>query len=476
MFKKDQIIKVKLTDLAEKNLCYGKLDNGMSVFVNGLVTIGDIVNAKIIKIKKNYLICKFESFITKSSSRVDPKCEYFGLCGGCKWQHVDYSKQLIYKKKLIENSIKQIGGFKNLYCEDCISSEKKFYYRNKVDFSFTDLRYLSEEELNLDPNNINKRVDFALGFHPSGCYSKAIDIEKCHLISSISNQIQNVMRSFCITHKNKLPIYSTRSHKGELRNLVIREGFNSGQIMINLVTSTHNSKLMQKLSKELISKFNNQITTFVNSTTNAKNTIAFGQKEYCMIGDGFIIDILHNYKFRISPNSFFQTNTHQAEKLFEEMIALSELDKDQIVYDLCCGTGAISILASNHCKKVLGIEINEHSIKDAKINAKLNNISNCEFLHLNINNLSNIKEITNQFGKPNVIIIDPPRAGLSTKSIQNILKLKPEKIIYISCNPSSFARDAKIICEHYYDLNLCKPIDLFPQTNHVELISKFIIK
>ena len=257
---------------------------------------------------------------------------------------------------------------------------------------------------------------------------------------------------------------------------MIREGFNSGQIMVNLVTSTHNSQLMQKLSKELISKFNNQITTFVNSTTNAKNTIAFGQKEYCMIGDGFIIDILHNYKFRISPNSFFQTNTHQAEKLFEEMIELSELKKDQIVYDLCCGTGAISIIASNHCKKVLGIEINEHSIKDAKINAKLNNISNCEFLHLDVNNLSNIKEITNQFGKPNVIIIDPPRAGLSTKSIQNILKLKPEKIIYISCNPSSFARDAKIICENFYDLNLCKPIDLFPQTNHVELISKFIIK
>ena len=158
------------------------------------------------------------------------------------------------------------------------------------------------------------------------------------------------------------------------------------------------------------------------------------------------------------------------------MIILSELKKDQIVYDLCCGTGAISILASNHCKKVLGIEINEHSIKDAKINAKLNNISNCEFLHLDVNNLSNIKEITNQFGKPNVIIIDPPRAVLSTKSIQNILKLKPEKIIYISCNPSSFARDAKIICENFYDLNLCKPIDLFPQTNHVELISKFIIK
>ena len=476
MFKKDQIIKVKLTDLAEKNFCYGKLDDGMSVFVKGLVTIGDIVDAKIIKIKKNYLICDLVSFISKSSSRIDPKCKHFGLCGGCKLQHVDYSKQLIFKRKVVEDSIKHIGGFVNLHCEDCISSKKKFYYRNKVDFSFTDLRYLSDEELNLNPDKMVKRVDFALGFHPSGCHSKAIDIDKCHLISSILNQILNLIRTFCITHKKQLPIYSTKTHTGELRNLVIREGFNSGEIMVNLVTTTHQRQLMQKLANELISVFNNQITTFVNSTTNAKNTVAVGQKEYCMIGNGFIVDMLHNYKFQISPNSFFQTNTHQAEKLFEEMISLSEFNKKHIVYDLCCGTGAISILASKHCKKVLGIEMNKNAINDAKINAKLNNIFNCEFIHLDINKLSNIQDIMDKFGKPNTIIIDPPRAGLSIKSIQTILKLKPEKIIYISCNPSSFARDAKLICETFYNFNLCKPIDLFPQTNHVELISKFILK
>ena len=476
MFKKNQIIRVKLTDLAEKNLCFGKLNNGISVFVQGIVAIDDVVDARIVKIKKNYLLCNLEAIVKSSSSRIDPKCKYFGLCGGCKWQHVNYNRQIILKGKQVQDSLIHIGGFKDIKSHKCLSADKIFYYRNKVDLSFTDLRYLSNEEINLNEEDLGKPKDFALGFHPSGCYSKAIDIDYCYLVNDITNKIIQKIKHFCLEHKNYLPIYSTRTHLGELRNLVVRRGINTGEIMVNLITSTHNKKMMWKLAKQLELEFKNLITTFVNSTTNAKNTVAFGQNEFYLIGNGFIYEKLHNYKFRISTNSFFQTNTYQAEKLFNELINFCEFKKHHIVYDLCCGTGAISILISKFCEKVLGIEINDQSIEDAKINAKLNNVKNCEFIKLDIKNFNSLENFINNFGKPNLIIVDPPRAGLPQKAIDTIVELKPEKIIYISCNPSSFARDAKIMCENFYELVACKPIDLFPQTNHVETLSKFQIK
>ena len=476
MYKKNQIIRLKLTDLAEKNLCFGKLNDGISVFVQGMVAIDDVVDARIIKIKKNYLLCNLETIVSKSLSRINPKCKYFGLCGGCKWQHIDYNSQISLKRKQVQDSLIHIGRFNDFQSHKCIPADKIFYYRNKVDLSFTDLRYLSSNEILLNESDLEKPIDFALGFHPSGCYSKAIDIDYCYLVNDTINKIIQKIKFFCIEHSNILPIYSTKTHKGELRNLVIRHGLNTEEIMVNLITSTHNKKIMMKLASQLELEFKNLITTFVNSTTNAKNTVAFGQNEFCLIGKGFIYEKLNNYKFRISPNSFFQTNTHQAEKLFNELINLCEFKQNHIVYDLCCGTGVISILISKFCEKVLGIEINDQSIQDANINAEINNVKNCEFINLDIKNFNNLENFINSFGKPNTIIVDPPRAGLPQKTIETIIKLKPKKIIYISCNPSSFARDAKVICENFYELEVCKPIDLFPQTNHVETLSKFSIK
>ncbi len=473
MYKKLQHIQIKVIDLGEKNKCIGKLDNGIVVIIEGIVAIGDIVEAKIIKIKKNYLTAKLVKIIKSSNTRVKPKCKYFGICGGCKWQHIHYDEQKRLKLKQVQDALLHIGGF-DIICDFKEVDTKIFQYRNKIDLSFTDLRYLSNTEIETKTSESKKRTDFALGFHPANCYSKSLDIDDCLLATEEMNIVLNIVRLFCLKYRNELPIYSTRSHTGELRNLVIRQGGNSNELMINLITSNHNKKLMKKLYYLLYDTLEEKITTFINSTTSAKNSVAVGTTEYIIYGNGFITDAIHNYKFHISANSFFQTNTLQAEELYKIIINIGKFNKSEIVYDLFCGTGSISISISSYCKKILGIEMVESSISDAKINAKINNVNNCSFIKSDVKNLSNLQSTFYDFGLPDVIIIDPPRAGIHIKGIEALLRLFPKKIIYVSCNPVSLARDAKIITEKkMYSLSSCTAIDLFPNTNHVECVAKF---
>ena len=474
MYKKNQIFNVYVLDLAEKNQCYGKLEDGMSVFIQGIVAVGDHVNVEIIKIKKNYLVGKLINITKKSKKRIQPICKYFGICGGCKWQHINYNEQLRLKSKQVSDALIHIGLLDNIPVEECIPSKKIFEYRNKVDFSFTDLRYLTENEIKSKKDKYNKPLNFALGFHPKGCYSKALDIDSCNLATKTTNKILSIVRKFCLKNIRDLPIYSTKTHKGELRNLVIRHGEKSNQVMINLVTTTHKPILMKKLYILIKEELGDNVTTFVNSITSAKNTVAMSEKEYIISGEGIIYDYINSNKYQISANSFFQTNTSQAEILNQLIIDEAKLKKTDIVYDLFCGTASISINIAKHCKTVLGIEIVQSAIDDAYKNIENNNIKNCNFIKLDIKNLEIIYEKLKKYGNPNKIILDPPRAGLNKKTIEIIKKLAPQKLIYVTCNPASFARDANIICcQNSYSLKKCIPVDLFPQTNHVECIAIF---
>jgi len=474
MYKKKQMVEVEILDLGDKNQCYGRLDDGMSIFVQGPAAVGDVVKAEIFKIKKKFLVSRMVQLVKPSPHRIEPICPYFGLCGGCKWQHMDYAEQLRLKRKQVQDALEHIGGFKDVDCETCIPAPELFGYRNKMDFSFTDLRYLTPEEIEIEPADHEKPVDFALGFHAPGCYSKAIDIDHCDLSTEAMNITLNTVRKFCLEHKDELPIYSTRSHTGELRNLVVRHGGHTGEFMVNLVTSTHNSVLMHILCEELKNALGDRLTTFVNNITSAKNTVAFGEKEFILHGPGFITDRLGDYTYRISANSFFQTNTAQAEKLYLQILESAQLSPDDVVYDLFCGTGSITLFASSHCKKVLGVELVESSVHDARANARQHNVDNCEFIRLDLKDIKHIRNDMADFGSPDVVITDPPRAGMNPKAVKALLEIAPPTIVYVSCNPASLARDGQMLCEEgQYKLVSCQPIDMFPQTNHVESVARF---
>jgi 23S rRNA (uracil1939-C5)-methyltransferase len=474
MYTKKQIVEVEIIDLGDKNQSFGRLDDGISIFVQGPAAVGDIVKAEIFKIKKKYLVARYLELVKPSPNRIDPICRYFGLCGGCKWQHMDYTEQLRLKRKQVQDALEHLGGFKEVTCDPCIGAPHLFGYRNKMDFSFTDLRYLTPDEMEIDPDNHTKPLDFALGFHAPGCFSKAIDINHCDLSTEEMNITLNTVRAFCLEHKKALPIYSTRSHTGELRNLVVRHGGNTGEFMVNLVTSSHNAELMETLSQRLQEALGEKLTTFVNNTTSAKNTVAFGEKEYVLFGPGHISDRLGDYTYRISANSFFQTNSVQAEKLYFQILEAAQLKPTDVVYDLFCGTGSITLFASGHCKKVLGVELVESSVKDARENAKRHNIDNCEFIRLDLKDIKHIRNDMADFGAPDVVITDPPRAGMNPKAVKALQEIAPPVIIYVSCNPASLARDGQMLCEDgQYKLVSCQPIDMFPQTNHVESVARF---
>lgn len=474
MYKKRKIVEVEIIDLGDKNQCFGRLDDGMGIFVQGAAAVGDVVKAEIFKIKKNYLAARFRELVKPSPHRIDPICPYFGLCGGCKWQHMDYTEQLRLKRKQVQDALERIGGFDEIECDPCAAAPALFGYRNKMDFSFTDLRYLTSEEMDLEPDAHAKPLDFALGFHAPGCYAKAIDIDHCDLSTPEMNETLNLVRDFCLRHKKELPIYSTRSHTGELRNLMVRHGGHTGEFMVNLVTTTHNPKLMEQLCKELKAALGDRLTTFVNNITKAKNTVAFGEEEFVLYGPGFITDRLGDYTYRISANSFFQTNTAQAETLYNQILKSAQLKPTDIVYDLFCGTGSIALFASGHCQKVLGVELVESSVKDARENAKRHNVENCEFIQLDLKDIRQIETEMKAFGAPDVIITDPPRAGMNPKAVAMLREIAPPVIIYVSCNPASLARDGQMLCEEgLYRLVDCQPIDMFPQTNHVESVARF---
>ena len=469
-YRKGQLIELTITDLAEKNKCYAKTPDGLSVFVQGLLAIGDKVETKIYKVKKSYLETRATRIISQSEDRVEPLCPYFGICGGCKWQHINYPSQLQLKQKQVQDALTHLGGFKDIRVEPAKPANPQFYYRNKIEFSFSAQRYLMPDELEL--TELDKPKTFALGFHAPGRYDKVLDIDDCFIAHPDMVNVLKCVKRFALEHG--LSAYSVKDHSGFLRNLVIRRGEFTGELMVNLVTSSFDEALMTQLLHELHRALGEKLATFVNNITTRSNNVAFGELEHVIYGSGLIVDRLNSYRFNISANSFFQTNTAQAIRLYETVLDLAQLSQKDIVYDLYCGTGSISQFISGHCKKVFGIELVESAVKDALSNAKLNDVHNCWFRQLDMKSFQDMYHELVDFGLPDVVITDPPRAGMHPKAVKTLLKLNPKTIIYVSCNPASLARDGKLFCEdQHYKLSEVIPVDMFPHTNHIESVARF---
>ncbi len=435
------------------------------VFVDGSYP-GDKVIAKIRKIRSSYAEAKVKEILTKSPLRIKANCKYFGVCGGCKAQDLDYEQQTKFKEEQVKDIFERIGGFNDLNIEPIIPAEKIFYYRNKMEYSFADKRWLSENEIGSMQEIPDK--DFALGLHIPGLYDKVLDIDGCWLQSEVSNGILNFTREF-FKNQQILP-YSAQKHTGFLRNLVIKQSFLKNDLMVNLVVSEENERLLMQYKEELLNHFP-QITTIVYNINKKLSQVAYGDYEIISHGSGFIYDLIGKWKFRVSANSFFQTNTSQAEKLYSTAFEFAEFKGNEIVYDLYSGAGTIPIFISGNVKQIYGFESVAPAIEDAKVNIGLNNVTNFEPMLVDLNKsfIPVIQE--NRCQRPDVIIADPPRSGMNPKTVKDILELMPKKIVYISCNPSTQARDIKLLCEGGYKLVKLRPVDMFPHTYHIENVA-----
>jgi 23S rRNA (uracil1939-C5)-methyltransferase len=430
---------------------------------------GDKIVAQLKKIKKSYAEAYTVEIISASKYRIEPRCSYFGTCGGCKQQNLDYTAQLKFKEQFVKESFEHIGKLTDYEFEEIIPSEKIFYYRNKMEFSFSDKRWLTKEEVGSD--EIIDR-DFALGLHIPRIYDKVLDINECFLQSETSNEILNFTRTFF--KERNVSIYSTKTHTGYLRNLVIRQSQNADGLMVNLVTSKEDDKLMTEYASGLLQNIP-QITTIINNINLKKASVAIGDYEKVYHGSGFIYDKIGNYTFRISANSFFQTNTLQAEKLYKTAMEFAQLNGSEIIYDLYSGAGTIAIYASASTEKIYGFESVESALKDASENAKINKVDNVEFVKADLYK-SFLPVLENKkIPKPDVIIIDPPRSGMHKNTVNDVVKISPEKIVYVSCNPATQARDIKLFTESGYKLIKIRPVDMFPHTYHIENVA-FLIK
>ncbi|MDA3862079.1 MAG: 23S rRNA (uracil(1939)-C(5))-methyltransferase RlmD [Melioribacteraceae bacterium] len=443
-------------------------DKKFVVFVDGSYP-GDKVTAQIRRKKRGYAEARVEEVLFPSKDRVEPRCSYFGTCGGCKQQDLDYSAQAKYKEEQEKDLFERLGGFENFEIEPIVQSEKTFYYRNKMEFSFANKRWLTKDEIGTEGEVADR--NFALGLHIPRIFDKVLDLKECFLQSEESNQIMNFTRNFF--KSKKASIFSTKTHEGYLRHLVIKQASNTTDLMVNLVTSSQNDEWMEEYSTKLMEVVPS-ITTIVNNVNTKKSQTAYGDFENNYIGDGYIYDKIGDFKFRISANSFFQTNTTQAANLYQIALNYADLKGDEIVYDLYSGAGTISIYVSKNSKEVYAFEAMDSAVKDAKNNNKLNDIDNVTHLQADLNR-SFLPIVDHKSApKPDVIVLDPPRAGMNPKTVKDLINLAAPKIVYVSCNPATQARDIKLLAEVGYKLIKMQPIDMFPQTYHIENVALLV--
>ncbi|NTU92124.1 MAG: 23S rRNA (uracil(1939)-C(5))-methyltransferase RlmD, partial [Chlorobiaceae bacterium] len=468
-YRKGDIIELVVIDPAEKDQCFGKTESGMGVLVTGMLAVGDRVSARVYKVRQRYLEAVCLEVLEPSADRVEPICPVFGSCGGCKWMHVAYEAQLGYKRKKVADSLVHIGGFENPDVKPVMAAPEPFHYRNKVEFSCSNMRYLLPEEMKLD--ELQKPKNFALGFHAPGNFEKVLDLDTCFLAKECMNTVLNSVREFSL--ERGLAPYAAKAHEGYLRNVMLRYSERHDQLMVNIVTSWYDKALMQAVREQLEQALPGQAMTIVNNVTTRKNTVAVGEEEYLVSGEGFVTERLGSLDFRISANSFFQTNTRQAEALYDQILAEARLRPEDTVYDLYCGTGTITLYLAQHCRQAIGIEVVESAVKDAGMNASFNGIENAVFFQADLKDFHEMQEKLTPYAAPRVIVTDPPRAGMHPKALETMLKLEPERIVYVSCNPANLARDGKEIAAKGYRLTMIQPVDMFPQTSHIETVACF---
>lgn len=448
---------ITITDIGSEGNALARVNN-MVVFVPMLVP-GDVVDIQVVRKRKKYMEGKVVRFISYSPLRTDATCSHFGICGGCKWQHLPYEQQLKIKEQQVYDNLSRIGKTDLPVIRDIIASPSIFEYRNKLEFTFSNKRWLTKSEIESE-----RRFDRedALGFHIPGLFDKVLDIERCYLQPEPSNEIRNAVRSFAL--ENEMEFFDLREQKGFLRNLIVRNSL-SGDIMVIAVFFHEDTGKRTLLLDFLLSQFPS-IKSLWYVINSKRNDSLNDQEPVLYSGSDHLIEYMEDLKFRIGPKSFYQTNTKQALELYRIARDFAGLKGDEIVYDLYTGTGTIANFVSSGCRKVIGIEYVAEAIQDAEANSRFNSITNCSFFAGDMREVltDNFFEIN---GFPDVIITDPPRAGMHEDVTKVIIHSGAEKIVYVSCNPATQARDIQLLSE-CYSVEAVQPVDMFPHTHHVE--------
>ncbi|MCF1423044.1 23S rRNA (uracil(1939)-C(5))-methyltransferase RlmD [Mangrovimonas futianensis] len=456
--KRHIFTEVEVIDAGAKGKAVAKASDGKVIFLSNAVP-GDVVDIQTFKKRRAYYEGKAIHFHKYSSKRTEPVCEHFGVCGGCKWQNMDYQYQLEFKQNEVENNLKRIGHLELPETTKILGSKDVYFYRNKMEFSFSDSRWLTEKEINSEKDFDNKN---ALGFHIPGMWDKILDIKKCWLQEDPSNDIRNTIKSFATEHG--LEFFNTRNQTGLLRTLMIRTS-SIGEIMV-LVQFFEDKKEQREALLNHISESFPQITSLLYVINQKANDTLYDQEVICYQGRDHIFEEMEGLRFKINAKSFYQTNSNQAYELYKVTRDFAQLTGEELVYDLYTGTGTIAQFVAKQAKKVIGVEAVPDAITAAKANAQFNGIENVDFF------VGDMKEVFNaQFikthGKPDVIITDPPRDGMHKDVVAQILKIAPKRVVYVSCNSATQARDLALMAEDYKVIKV-QPVDMFPQTHHVE--------
>jgi 23S rRNA (uracil1939-C5)-methyltransferase len=449
--------KVRITDIGAEGNALARVDN-LVVFVPMLIP-GDVVDIRVIRKRKKYLEGRVVKFHEYSHDRIEPRCKHFGVCGGCKWQHLPYKLQLKYKEKQVRDNLTRIGKIELPDIDPIIGSAEEYMYRNKLEYTFSDKRWLTKEEISSE-NKFEK--EDALGFHIPGLFDKVLDIEECHLQPDPSNQIRNAVKEYA--RKRNLEFFDLKEQKGFLRNLVIRNSL-EGKVMVILVLFHEDAEEREGLLDFLSSQFP-QITSLWYVINSKKNDSLNDQNPVLYKGDDHLPEEMDGLKFRVGPKSFYQTNTRQALELYRVARDFAGLSGHEVVYDLYTGTGTIANFIARSANKVLGIESVDEAIQDARINSEINDIGNTRFFTGDMKDMLS-EQFLKDNGKPDVIITDPPRAGMHEDVIKVIKSAGPDKIVYVSCNPSTQARDILLLSDNF-KVERVQPVDMFPHTHHVE--------
>lgn len=450
--KKGQTVELEVFDLAFGGKGVAK-HNGLVVLVHNAVP-GDLIKAKITKKKRSFAEAEVFEIISESDKRTQPECSHFGFCGGCLLQNLKYEHQAGFKAKQVKNSLIHIGGFEDININPILGSEKLYFYRNKMEFSFEK----------------NENGELILGLHPKGRYDQVFDLKECFLQSELSNKIVHWIREFF--REKKLSTYDLNKHQGFLRYLTIREAKNRSEVMVNLVTNKGEFPSEEEFADGLVERFP-EIKSVVRNINSKLASIAVGEEQVLLAGKDFITEKVGDFLFDLSANSFFQTNSYQVERLFNVVKEFADLKGEENVLDLYCGTGTISIFLSPEAKKVIGVESLAQSVEDAQRNAQKNKVSNCEFICGEAKKV--LSELITRGEKFDVVVVDPPRAGLHPDVVEYLCGIKIEKLIYVSCNPATLARDLKLFCERGYKINQVQPVDMFPHTPHIETVVKLTL-
>ena len=450
-----------ITTLAAEGKAMGKVDNQV-IFVPMTVP-GDVVDVQVRKHHRRFMEATVVRFVEKSPLRTEPFCEHFGVCGGCKWQSLPYEEQLKQKRQQVEDQLIRIGHLDIPEVRPCLGSERTREYRNKLEFTFADKRWLTYEEI-ATAGDIASTP--AVGFHIPGCFDKVLDINKCHLQVDISNRIRLYIKNFCI--ENGYSFHNARAHEGFMRTLVVRTA-STGEIMVIVVFNENDKERIDALMSHIKEEFP-EITSLIYMINDKWNDSLGDREPICFAGKDHIIEEMEGLQFKVGPKSFYQTNSEQAYELYKVTRDFAELKETDVLYDLYTGTGTIANFCARRAKKVVGVEYVPEAIEDAVINSEINGIKNTTFYAGDMKDVLS-DEFVERNGRPDVIILDPPRAGVDERVLEVIKRAAPERMVYVSCNPSTQARDLALLSD-MYEILAVQPVDMFPHTHHVENVVK----